>query len=74
MAIADLVKLDIINAFTVIPPIMVQWKTANRAIKDTDVGYDVWPVRNWGFVHSLRYALRKENQVGFDPHPDDDND
>ena len=67
MAIADLVKLDLLNAFSVVPPIMVQWKTTERASKDTDVGYEVWPVRNWGFAHSLRYRLRKENQVGYDP-------
>jgi len=70
MAIADLVNKDVINAFSVIPPIMVQWKTEQRASKDTDVGYDVWPVRNWGFAHSLRYTLRRENQVGFDPDGD----
>jgi hypothetical protein len=72
MAIADLVKMDVINAFSVVPPIMVQWKTTEHAGKDTDVGYEVWPVRNWGFAHSVRYRLRKENQVGFWPNHDDD--
>jgi hypothetical protein len=65
MAIASLVKNEVLNAFSVIPPIMVQWKTPERAVKDTDVGYDVWPVQNWGFAHSLRYKLKDDNQVGY---------
>jgi hypothetical protein len=65
MAIADLVTSERLNAFSVIPPIMVQWKSTEQAGKDTDVGYDVWPVQNWGFAHSLRYKLREENQVGW---------
>jgi len=72
MAIADLVTSERLNAFSVIPPIMVQWKSTEQAGKDTDVGYDVWPVQNWGFAHSLRYKLRKENQVGWDPDSDED--
>jgi hypothetical protein len=67
MAIADLVRTDAVNAFSVIPPVMVQWKITEQAAKDTDVGYDVWPVHNWGFAHSTRYTLRRENQVGYDP-------
>jgi hypothetical protein len=70
VAIAELVKAEIINAFTVIPPIMVQWKATERAGKDTDVGYEVWPVQNWGFAHSLRYKLREDNLVGWDPFDD----
>lgn len=71
MAIVDLVRSNVVNAFTVIPPIMVQWKTKERAAKDTDVGYEVWPVANWGFAHSTRFHLRKENQVGFDASGED---
>ena len=66
MAIADLVQSDLLAAFSVIPPIMIQWKTTERADKDTDVGYDVWPVHNWGFKQSVRYQLRKDNEVGWD--------
>jgi len=65
MAIADLVRADLLTAFSVVPPIMVQWKATERADKDTDVGYDVWSVLNWGFKHSVRYQLRKDNQVGW---------
>jgi len=72
MAIAGLVKKEVLNAFSVIPPIMVQWRSTERPEKDTDVGYDVWGVRNWGFAHSLRYKLRKDNQVGW--YPDSDSD
>jgi hypothetical protein len=72
MAIVDLVQNEILNAFSVIPPIMVQWKSTEQAEKDTDVGYDVWPVHNWGFAHSLRYKLRKDNQVGWNPDSDSD--
>lgn len=72
MAIVDLVQAGHLNAFSVVPPLMVQWRTAERAGKDTDVGYDVWPVNNWGFAHSTRKALRKENQVGYNPNPGDD--
>jgi hypothetical protein len=66
MAIADLIREEHLTAFTIVPPLMVQWKATERAEKDTDVGYDVWPVHNWGFRHSVRYALRRENQVGWD--------
>jgi hypothetical protein len=66
MTIADLVRDNTIKAFTVIPPIMVQWRTSDRPGKDTDVGYDTWPVQNWGFAHSLRYKLRKDFRVGWD--------
>lgn len=66
MAIADLVRSENLTAFSVIPPIMVQWKATERAVKDTDVGYDVWPVHNWGFKQSVRYQLRKDNEVGWD--------
>ena len=67
----DLVRQGLVNAFTVVPPVMVQWRTTERAGKDTDVGYDVWPVHNWGFAHSTRYFLRKkdnEDEV-YDPNP-----
>ena len=52
---------------------MVQWKSMEQAGKDTDVGYDVWPVHNWGFAHSLRHWLRKENQVGWESDIDQTN-
>jgi len=65
IAIAQLVRAGNVTGFTVVPPIMVQWKHTERASKDTDVGYDVWRVHNWGFAHSLRYKLRKDNQVGW---------
>jgi hypothetical protein len=64
---AELVVDKSVNAFSVIPPIMVQWKTDAKAEKDSDVGYDVWPVSNWGFAHSTRFRLRQENQAGFHP-------
>jgi hypothetical protein len=71
MALVDLVRQNLVNAFTVVPPVMVQWRTTERAGKDTDVGYDVWPVHNWGFTHSTRYFLRKKDNEDkvYDPNP-----
>jgi hypothetical protein len=65
LVMAELVQSEVVTAFTVIPPIMVQWRHTERADKDTDVGYDVWPVTNWGFAHSLRYKLRRDHKVGW---------
>lgn len=65
MAIVELVQQGMINAFTVIPPVMVQWKATENPTKDSDVGYDVWSVQNWGFVHSMRHKLRKDEMVGY---------
>jgi hypothetical protein len=72
MALAELVRSEVVSAFTVIPPIMVQWRHTERAGKDTDVGYDVWPVVNWGFTHSLRYKMRKEHKVGYNIEGDEE--
>ena len=57
LAIVDLMDTGRLVGYSVLPPLFVQFKVTKNPTKDTDAGYDVWPVTNWGFTHSTRKAL-----------------